>query len=47
MKNLYLLNLDDYLIRHVQYWADEHSCTLEQAVQVLLSRAMWGVRGNG
>lgn len=43
MKNPYLLNLDDYLMRHVQRWADEHGCTLEQAVQVFLSRAMWGV----
>lgn len=46
MKQAYLLNLDDYLIRHVQLWAVEHGCTLEQAVQVLLSRAMWGGR-NG
>lgn len=47
MKNPYLLNLDDYLIRHVQRWADERGMTLEQAVQVLLSRAMWGGRCNG
>lgn len=35
------LHLNSYLIRQIESWAAIRGLTLDQAVQVLLSRAMW------
>lgn len=40
MENVNLL-LNSYLIRQIETWAATRGMTLDEAVQVLLSRAFW------
>lgn len=41
-----ILQLNSYLINQIKVWADIRGLTFDDAVQALLSRAMWNHMGG-
>lgn len=41
-----ILQLNSYLIKQIKVWADIRGLTFDDAVQSLLSRAMWNHMGG-